>query len=321
MKTLFYFLQLIRYKNLAIIVATMFVIRYGLLLPMLQQDYAILQVQLELQFSFFNFILLVLATVSLSASGYIINDYFDVNADMMNKPDKVVIGAHINRRTAMVLHWFLNIVGVVLGGIASFAIGYPHFVMIFIFVAGLLWFYSTSFSKEPLLGNVIVAVLVALVPLIAAIYELLPLNFMYKHILNSMYVSFEGMLFWSLGYSLFAFLLTLVREMVKDIEDLEGDAAYGRNTLPIAFGIVPAKYITASMFIVTIGALLFVLFAYLHTGYAQLYMAVGILLPLVITLVLFVMAQTAQAYHRVSTFLKIIMILGLLYVVSKNLLF
>lgn len=321
MKLLYHVLQLIRYKNLAIIIATMFVIRYGLLLPMLQHDYAILQVDLELQLSFFNFIMLVLATVCLSASGYIINDYFDVNADMMNKPDKVIMGKYIHRRFAMFLHWAFNIIGIVCGGIVSFAIGFPHFVMIFVFVAGLLWFYSTSFSKEPLLGNVIIAILVGLVPLIVAIYELLPLNFMYKHILNNMYVSFEGMLFWSLGYSLFAFLLTLIREMVKDIEDLEGDAAYGRNTLPIAFGISTAKYITASIFVVTIGALVFVLFAYLHTGYAQLYMAIGILLPLVVTLILFLISSSAQAYHRVSSYLKIIMLLGLLYVVSKNLLF
>lgn len=321
MKKTLYILQLIRYKNLAIIFATMLVVRYGLILPMLQHDYSVLKVELDLQLSLVHFILLVVATLSLSASGYIINDYFDVNADMMNKPDKVIIGKHIHRRFAMFLHWILNIVGVVCGGIVSYVIGFSHFVMIFVFIAGLLWFYSTTFSKEPFLGNVIIAVLVGLVPLITAIYELLPLNFMYKHILNSMYVSFEGMLFWSLGYALFAFLLTLIREMVKDIEDLEGDAAYGRNTIPIAFGIKPAKYITTSVFVISLGALVFVLFAYLHTGFAQVYMAVGILLPLSITLVFFIKAQTAKSYHTVSTLLKIIMVLGLLYIVSKNLLF
>ncbi|HON52915.1 MAG TPA: geranylgeranylglycerol-phosphate geranylgeranyltransferase [Bacteroidales bacterium] len=314
-------LQLVRYKNLSIIIATMLVVRYGLILPMLQQDYEILNVELDLQFSLFHFILLMIATVSLSASGYIINDYFDVNADMMNKPDKVIIGKYIHRRFAMFLHWFLNIVGVICGGIASYAIGFPHFVMIFVFIAGLLWFYSTTFSREPFIGNILIAVLVALVPLITAVYELLPLNFMYKHILNTMYVSFEGMLFWSLGYALFAFLLTLIREMVKDIEDLEGDAAYGRNTIPIAFGIEWARYITISVFVVTIGALLFVLFAYLQQGFAQLYMIIGIIIPLILTLILFIVSNSAQTYHRVSTLLKIIMILGLLYIISKNILF
>ena len=239
----------------------------------------------------------------------------------MNKPDKVIIGKYIHRRFAMFLHWFLNIVGVICGGIASYAIGFPHFVMIFVFIAGLLWFYSTTFSREPLIGNILIAVLVALVPLITAVYELLPLNFMYKHILNSMYVSFEGMLFWSLGYALFAFLLTLIREMVKDIEDLEGDAAYGRNTIPIAFGIEWARYITISVFVVTIGALLFVLFAYLQQGFAQLYMIIGIIIPLILTLILFIVSNSAQTYNRVSTLLKIIMILGLLYIISKNILF
>ena len=312
------FLQLIRYKNLLIIIATMIIIRYGLLLPMLTSNYDMLGVTMELQFSLFNFILLVLATVFISASGYIINDYFDVNSDMMNKPDSVIIGKHINRRFAMSMHWIFNILGIACGVVVSFAVKLPQFSFIFIFISGLLWFYSTTFSKEPFIGNLIIAVLVGLVPLIEAIFELIPLNIMYKNYLQELYVSFEALLFWSLGYALFAFLTTLVREMVKDIEDLEGDAAYGRNTIPIAFGIQTAKYVTISIFIVTISSLVFVNFAYLDELFAKIYLLFGIVVPLIISLVLFMRADSAPAYHRVSTFLKIIMIFGLLYIVSKN---
>ena len=315
------FLQLIRYKNLLMIIVTMFIVRYGLILPMLKYNYTILQVTLELQLPFIQFVLLVLATVFLSASGYIINDYFDVNADMMNKPDSVIIGKYIHRRIGMALHWIFNILGVICGGIVSFSIGFPQFTMIFIFIAGLLWFYSTAFSKEPFIGNIIIAALVALVPLIAAIYDLLPLNFMYKNILYAKYVSFEGMLFWSLGYSLFAFLITLIREMVKDIEDLEGDAAYGRNTIPIAYGIKTAKYITFSIYVITIIALIFVHIAYLENVFSMLYLYLGIIIPLFISSIFFIRADSAKSFHRVSTFLKFIMIFGLTYIVSKNLFF
>ena len=124
---------------------------------MLVVRYALIGLFMPLQLSFVGFGLLVLATVCISAAGYIINDYFDVNADMMNKPDKVIIGKSINRRNAMIMHWCLNIVGCICGGLVSFGIGRPNFTFVFIFIAGILWFYSTTFSKEPVLGNVVIA--------------------------------------------------------------------------------------------------------------------------------------------------------------------
>lgn len=310
-------LQLIRYKNLAIILFTMCVVRYGIVLPMATYTPLGL-INAELQFSLFHFIMLVIATISISAAGYIINDYFDVNADMMNKPDKVIIGKKINRRKAMVMHWVFNIVGVACGIVASIGIGQAYFSLIFVFIAGLLWFYSTTFSKEPLIGNVIVAVLVAIVPLITAVYELLPLNFFYQHILASRFQSFAPILMWCFGFSVFAFLYSLIREIVKDIEDLEGDAAYGRNTLPIAFGIKISKTLVLIMYAVSIIALVVVQFLYVSELFSYLYISLALALPTCISAVMFFKAQSAKAYHRVSTSLKLILIAGLLYVVLRN---
>ena len=109
--------------------------------------------------------------------------------------------------------------------------------------------------------------------------------------------------------------------MVKDIEDLEGDAAYGRNTLPIAFGVRTAKVVTAVIFAITIFSLFIVQVAYLEDLFSVLYMNIAILLPLTVALFLFIRGNSAQAYNRVSTILKIIMILGLLYIATKNILF
>ncbi len=312
------FLNLIRYKNLLIIVFTMCVVRYGIVYPMAALTPLGNVVSVELQFPLLFFILLVIATVSISAAGYIINDYFDVNADMMNKPEKVIIGKTIIRRKAMILHWIFNIVGIACGTIASIAIGYSYFSLIFVFIAGLLWFYSTTFSKEPFIGNVIVALLVAIVPLIAAVYELLPLNFMYKNILAARFQSFAPILMWCFGFSVFAFLYSLIREIVKDIEDLEGDAAYGRNTLPIAFGVRITKTIVLGMYAISLVALTVVLALYVSELFSYLYISLVLLVPTLFSTFMFYKAQTAGEYHKVSTGLKVILVLGLLYVVLRN---
>ena len=303
------------------IIATQLVVRYGLIKPMIENEYRVMDITLELQFPLLQFIFLILATVLICASGYIINDYFDVNSDMVNKPHKVIVGKFISRRTAMTLHWVFNIVGVILGGIASYSVGYLNFTLLFVFIAGLLWFYSTTFSKEPFVGNIIVSLLVAFVPLIVAIYELLPLNFMYKNILNSLFLSFEQLLFWSLGYAIFAFLLSLIREMVKDVEDLEGDAAYGRNTIPIAYGVKIAKYVTTSIFAVTLIALVWVQLAYVQETVSGIFIFAAIILPLLVAGFLFLRADSSKEYHTVSLLLKLIMVMGLIFIPLKNYVF
>lgn len=299
-------LRLIRYKNLLIIVATMVVVRYALI-------YAFMPLQL----SFIGFCLLVLATVCISAAGYIINDYFDVNADMMNKPDKVIIGKSINRRNAMILHWIFNIVGCVFGALVSFGIGRPNFSFVFIFIAGILWFYSTTFSKEPILGNVVVALLVAAVPLIEVLYEMLPLLALPLEALAEMHIRFEEILVWSLGYAVFAFLLTLQREMVKDIEDVEGDRTYGRNTLPIAFGIRAARCCTIGVSVVVIGSLVFAQVCKLNDVYSLAFMNIGVVLPSLYAFVVLLKAKSVEDYTKISFVLKMVMVMGLVYLIPR----
>ncbi|MCQ2960250.1 MAG: geranylgeranylglycerol-phosphate geranylgeranyltransferase [Bacteroidales bacterium] len=300
------FIRLIRYKNLLIIVATMLVVRY-----------ALIGAFMPLQLSIIGFCLLITATVCISAAGYIINDYFDVNADMMNKPDKVIIGKTINRRNAMIMHWVLNIIGCICGGIVSFGIGRPSFTFIFLFITGILWFYSTTFSKEPVLGNVVVALLVAAVPMIEVLYEMLPLLALPMDVLGNMHIRFEEILVWSLGYTIFAFLLTLEREMVKDIEDIEGDQTYGRNTLPISSGINVARYCTIGVSLVVIIALFYAQVCKLNDVYSLLFLNIGVELPLLYSLICLIRADSAEDYSRVSFVLKLVMMMGLLFLIPK----
>jgi 4-hydroxybenzoate polyprenyltransferase len=156
------------------------------------------------------------------------------------------------------------------------------------------------------------------VPLITAVYELLPLNFFYKYILISRFQSFEPILMWCFGFSVFAFLYSLIREIVKDIEDLEGDAAYGRNTLPIAFGVNVTKTIVLIMYVISIGALIMVQVLYVSELFSYLYISLVLALPTLVSAVLCYKAQSARQYHIVSGSLKLILIAGLLYVVLRN---
>lgn len=279
--------------------------------------YALIGVYMPLQLSFVGFCLLVMATVCISGAGYIINDYFDVNADMMNKPDKVIIGKSINRRNAMILHWVLNIVGCVCGALVSFGIGRPNFTFVFVFIAGILWFYSTTFSKEPVLGNMVVALLVATVPLIEVLYEILPLQAVPIEALAEMHIRFSEILVWSFGYAIFAFLLTMEREMVKDIEDVEGDQTYGRNTLPIALGIKVARHCTIGVSIVVIIALFVSQYLKLNDVYSLLFLNIGVVLPLLYAFVTLLKANSASDYTRISLILKLVMMMGLLYMIPK----
>lgn len=300
------YLRLVRYKNLLIIIATMLVIRY-----------ALIATYMPLQLSLTGFFLLVLATVCIAAAGYIINDYFDVNADMMNRPDSVIIGKTIPRRNAMILHWALNIIGCVAGGLVSFGVGRPNYTFIFLFIAGILWFYSTTFSKEPILGNIVVAFMVASVPFIEVFYETIPLLAMPIDAIRNMNVNLEEILVWSVGYTVFAFLLTFQRELVKDIEDVEGDRTYGRNTLPIAFGYSVARYVTIGVSFVVILCLIYSEICKLHDFYSLLFINIGLIVPLLMALVIFIKAQSVKEYHTVSLILKLVMLMGLVYVIPN----
>ena len=151
--------SLVRFPNLLIIAFTQYAMRYLLMEPLLPSE------TFELQFGAFQFALLVFSTMLIAAAGYIINDYFDTRADLINKPSRVVVGVSISRKEAMILHMILNIMGVGIGVYLALHIGLPALSLVFVLSTGLLWFYSTNYKKQFLVGNLIVAFLTALVPL------------------------------------------------------------------------------------------------------------------------------------------------------------
>jgi 4-hydroxybenzoate polyprenyltransferase len=218
---------LVRFPNLVIIAATQYAMRYLIMDPLLPAT------DFELQFGNIQFFLLVLSTIFIAAAGYIINDYFDTQADMINKPARVVVGVEIGRRVAMILHAMLNILGVGIGIYLGFYIGLPALSIVFLLATGLLWFYSTSYKRQFLVGNLSVSFLTGLVPLMVVLFEIPLLNREYGAVMLHYHVNFNYIFAWVGGFSFFAFLTTLIRELIKDAEDFEGDSAYGMRTLPI----------------------------------------------------------------------------------------
>jgi 4-hydroxybenzoate polyprenyltransferase len=309
-------LRVVRVKNLVIVAATLFLMRFFIIAPLLARK------AMQLQLSEPLFILLVLATVFITAAGYVINDYFDTKTDLINRPSTVVVGKTISRRVAISLHWSLSTIGVLFGTIVSFAINKPVLSLVFLFIPGLLWFYSTSYKRQFLLGNIIVAVLTATVPLMPLLFELPLLHEAYWQILVFAPNILNNTIYWVGGYAIFAFWLTLFREIVKDIEDFEGDSEYGRKTLPIVLGISNTRMIASGILLFTLVIISYLFGAYLNFlpsgkfDYITFsYMIIAIVIPIFILMVKLLSAQKKEDYHWVSSFSKIVMLLGILYTI------
>jgi 4-hydroxybenzoate polyprenyltransferase len=311
------FFKLIRWYNLLIVIVTMVLMRYAIIEPVLGKIGVILlkgtgeEGPMVLQFSLMDFILLVTATVFLTAGGYVINDYFDIKTDLINK-GKVIVGTRIPRRQAMMWHNIFNITGVSIGFYISWKSGYFWLGTMFLVVSGLLYFYSASYKRQFLIGNLVVATLVAMVPLLVVIFEW-PALYRYYSVNAIELPDFNFIFYWVGGFSVFAFLTTLTREIIKDIEDFEGDIAYGRNTIPVVTGILPARIISVSLVIITIALLYLTWYLFINDIITLIYLSLGILLPLLYVIFSVVRSSNRKQLHAASSVMKVVMLTGILY--------
>lgn len=314
------FFRLIRLPNLLIIAVTQVLMRFCIIAPLLVQiredliwNYNAHLPLFTPQFSLPKFILLMLSTLLLTAAGYVINDYFDTKTDVLNRPSAVVVGKSISRRMAMIFHFVLNITGVLIGFYLAWRIGHPWIGVIFFLVAGILWFYSTTYKRQLLVGNILVALLTALVPFMVVLFEIPMLNRVYGQLIVAYQASFYPLVYWVGGFSLFAFLTTLLREIIKDIEDFEGDRAYGRNTLPVMIGVEWSRWITVFLTLLTMAAIFLTYFLYLNDRITLIYILALLIMPLLILTVLLIRAKTQKQFHRCSLVMKMIMLAGVCY--------
>jgi 4-hydroxybenzoate polyprenyltransferase len=312
------FLKLIRWQNLLIVILTMVLMRYAILEPVLSKIGVILrntgsgeEIPMVLRFPLFYFILLVLATVLITAGGYVINDYFDIQTDLINK-GKVIVGTKIPRRQALMWHNIFNILGVCTGFYISWKEGYFLFGTVFLVVSGLLYFYSATYKRQFLIGNLVVAVLTGMVPLLVVFYEW---SAIYKYyLINAITLpKIDFIIYWVGGFSLFAFLTTLTREIIKDIEDFEGDIAFGRNTIPVVMGVLTAKLISVGLIIITLALLYMTWWFFINDKITLIYITIAVGLPLLFVIYNIAKSHDRKQLHMASRTMKIIMITGLLY--------
>ena len=307
MKLIAAFFRLIRWNNLIFIILTQFLFYYFIILPGFNTQTNLIYKNLLTPIYFY---LLCISSVLIAAAGYIINDYFDLNIDRINKPDKIVVEKIIKRRWTIVWHWVLSGIGIIVGAFVSWRIHNIIIIFSHIGCALLLWFYSTTFKKKILIGNIIVSLLTSWVIMVLYLCEFrdtLFLDPVYHQILSRIFK-------FTILYSGFAFIISLVREIVKDIEDMHGDAAFNCRTMPIIWGINVSKIFAATWLIVLIASLLIVEFYVLQYRWwwGILYCALLIILPLLFVLRDLYRANSIKDYHRLSNFIKIIMITGVL---------
>jgi 4-hydroxybenzoate polyprenyltransferase len=299
------YLQLIRYQNLLMLALMQLVFRYGFLN---QQD-------CFLALADWQYLLLVLSTVLIAAAGYVINDIFDQETDSINRPSAQIVGKLITESKAYNIYVALNILGVSIGFYLSNVIEKPSFATIFIFIAACLYFYATTLKKVLLLGNLMVAFILALSVLIIGFFDLYP-------------ATHEGnqdqmrMLFGILtDYAFFAFLINFIREIVKDAEDVKGDYNQGMQTLPILLGVGRTSKVIFGLLLVPIGIVFWYVNSYLM--FNDLYIAVLFLLFLVLSPLLYCLvkswsAKTTTDFRHLSLLLKWILFFGILSIVIIN---
>jgi len=302
-------MRLIRWQNLLIIAIVQILIRQFVMKPLAGLS------GMELQLSPVLMATLVMATVFIAAGGYAINDYFDRKIDLINKPDRVVIGKLIYPHHVMAYHLGFTITGIVLGTLLSFFSGSLYLSIIFLTVGGLLWFYSTTYKQQVILGTVIISLLTALVPFIVLLYEMPLLLETYG---TSAMDTIKNLVIWVSGFSLFAFLLNFAREIVKDAEDFAGDAAFKKNTLPVVAGMRWTKFIFNVVIAIAAALLILSYLIFIPDIYTLVYFSIFLILPLTATAIKVNRARTAKSYRQASTLIKFIIIMGILYMLMVN---
>ena len=267
------------------------------------------QSYVDLALTDFNYILLVIATVCIAAGGYVINNIMDQDTDEIAKPQNRVVGVSISETVAYNWYIGLTIVGVGIGFYLSNVIYKPTFASMFILVATLLYMYATSFKQIPVLGNVVVALMLSTSIIIIGLFDILPAidvdnRFRMKEAFGIL-----------MHYSIFAFIINLIREIVKDMEDMDGDYQSGINTLPNAIGIQKTKIIVGVLTVISIGILAYYVNSNLfELDYVVYYAMILIVGPLIYFGVKLLNATTKKEFHHLSLVLKIILFFGILSV-------
>jgi 4-hydroxybenzoate polyprenyltransferase len=293
--------------NLVMVILTMLLVRYSVILEFSYNGDAGMLSPLP------DFIILLITTLLITAGGYVINDYFDVRIDQVNRPDKVTMYSLISHHQAIKIHLVLNAIAVLSGFFLAWRVSSWSFGFIFPFIASLLWIYSARYKKVLFWGNFIVAALSSFVVILVWLYE-----FFWLHLNPSFFASLVPVLSrlttWVLGYALFALLVTMAREIIKDMEDIEGDRKYDCRTIPVVIGIPMTRLLIGILVALTMGLLAFAQTILLRMELRMMfwYLLIAVQIPSAYLLYLLFRSGNKSDYHSLSLLCKIIMVAGIL---------
>jgi 4-hydroxybenzoate polyprenyltransferase len=304
------YLKIIRPINLLIMAGMLVLVRYAIFVPVFKQNHL-----LGLMPGW-QFLLLVAATLFIGAGGYVINDVLDIEIDKINKPGKQIIGRQISEVKGNQLHVNLTAAGVVFGIAFSYFSGNIFLGILFVIIPTALFYYSYKYKYIPAVGNLVVSVLAALVVFIYWLFEFYHLKSQPELFIEDSR-SFPLLNRLVLAFAFFAFMTTLIREIAKDIQDIEGDKRFGCRTLPVVLGIRATRYILIFLEIVTVIALVrfhMILYHSYYTLFSEILLVVVLLM--IISIYLTIRAHDKPGFSRVSIYMKLVMIAGMLTLIS-----
>jgi len=308
--------RIIRWKNLAIISLSQIFIKFFFIDFFIQKDQLFNE----------NFIILLVVTILIAASGYIVNDIYDYNLDQINKPEKVVLGKFLKSRDAIIIYMVFNSLAIALSIFLCIKINQEIYILIFLLIIYCLWLYSKKLKKYKIIGNILIAFFISLSILNVPLFS-------YKNILSD--DRFFVFLIISI-FSVLAFLVNVKREIIKDIEDIEGDKMHKVRSLPITFGTKKAKLVTIIVGIILMFAISYIITFQILILKSDLFLDIGgnqfsdpqiwganyiSTIYMVIILIIFFYAEllilnatSKTNFSKVSKLLKVIMFLCLLII-------
>ncbi len=309
------YLNLIRYKNLLFIAGFQLLLFYCICSPVLEVF------QIDAALSNTMLVLLIASSVLIAAGGFVINDYFDTRIDQLNRPDKVIVGNSVSKRCASLLHQIFTIVGVLMGLLVAYYVRSITLGLIIVFIPGLLWFYSASYKRQFLLGNIVVAFMAAFVPLVVLIAQSAFLFKQYGDLIQQTPVNVI-LYGWFCGFTLFIFLTVLIRSIIKNMVNEYGEREMESRTLPIVIGMPKTKILLYALIGLVIALAIwfyfvfidrFILFQEANSSLAIRYIIFGILLPFGILVYLLIKAKEPDDYEQAAIFVGFILILEALF--------
>jgi len=293
------YLQLFRWPNLAITALVFVAFRWGFLVPL----------QMNIALDTWEYLLLILSVLLIMAGGYVINDLQDLETDKANKPNRPLVTGAISEEVASNLFPLLFGLGIALGYFIGWRIDYTSFGIIHLIAVSLLWVYSNYYKGRPLMGNLLISVLAGITLLIIPIFDFFPTFTPQTWEID------RGFLFVFGGYAAFSFLVTFLREITKDLEDMKGDKIAGLKTTPIAWGEKVSKGLYSLLSVVALTGLFWFLIQSKDQTGVWIYVLLLLVAPLTYSNIALWRAKTPKDYGRVSGILKGVMVLGISSVV------